>query len=714
MPKYDKKATYNGQPLSYYTAGLSDLNPQRRIQSLRDVYKFGINGIPAREQIQTMALEDEDHTIRIYALSVLYNMKDPKISDLYEDILTNPEYSDQNKIWADLADGADEMLSEKRLEKVLKKIANQNQEHAEQLLNVSRNAKVRVPLANILLKKEVSGKTFATLMSLLPSLELGDSEKIEFISDNIEKLPNKNAALQAFSSIGGEAALDAVISVVRQDNTIPLQYGLSSITGLARDPETAAKALESLAEMTAEPGRPENDIQQFYAGMERVLDNARNTATSQAGSFDQASYTQLADTYIGHLKDLTQNTSPQVRSLAALYLIQGAGSYKFKESIHPDKALPSVFKLLETDDEEIVLGTIMTQLQSQIASFVIEDSSQLERSITNAIYARDDSDKWFYAVADGLLKTTDSGMATTKLDGMSIIRLISDKAGENPGHATNNRVFDWLLTVGCNKRNNQVLGDDMIEVASRIGKLSLDTAITQQQLEKFFSGSGINPSNLTLATQGHNNAAIQAFAEPMVMSRDPKFTGKSAIYVFKGILDTNIYYLRGDKAQQTEYADWVQTVADNGHPALRMIAINGLNGSKYIATQDAYRTGFAHFMAEIGNTKVKIIPNFYGGKPYWEPAEQLAYASDAIILMRPENRTRLFGRMDNLSGPHAIAFFDARGKIIGVTASNDPNYLKGISLFHPTATGALLIPPGNLNLSIGQILPFESEFIASW
>jgi hypothetical protein len=577
LPDYDKNATYNGKPLSDYAEGLSDLNARQRFAALGDIAKFGVNGLPARKQIQQLVREDEDHMLRIAALGVLHNMKDPGLPALYAEILADPEFTTLPGAWRDLARGAGDVFSDEDIQKQMKSIASKNLEHAELLFSQSSGSKLEALLASILMtKKKASADTLQKIVAALPQLDLSEGEKIDFLLSNKDKFTNQSIALSGLQAIGGEKAFSAAMKIVRADSSVPFINRLGAITAFGRS-VGVPNLIDELSNLAKEPNLSDAELQQVFSSMGAQLNILGGDIAVRQRKVDDpayATYAVAAKNYTSVLADLTESPAPTTRALAATYLIQVALGSVTQPALDLETSLGIVFALLETEQEEVVLGTITQQLVRPPAGVLLSDSPALAANFAAAIYARNANNQWAYAVGEGVIKAIDVWFVHSKFERAELIRLVTDQAKANEGHPANARVFDWITAMTRNQMIVRTLADDDItDIAGRAGSLALDSAVTQAQIEKFFSGA--NPGNLTIATQAPSTDAIIAFAEPMVMSQDPKFTGRNAQSVLGGVLSTNIYYLRGH-ADQPRYIAWVKKVAQEGHPALRTIAVKGL------------------------------------------------------------------------------------------------------------------------------------------
>ncbi len=587
MPKYDKGATYNGRTVDEYAAGLSDLNPQVRLQALRNIAQFGVNGLAVREQVKKIVLEDAEHSLRVAALGGLVHMQDPKAGDLYVEVLGNPQFTDNDQIWYELARGARESLPGDRLEKELKKIANNNQEHAERLLNLRTKTEMHLPLSKVLMDKKVSGRSMNVIMSYLPRMEISDKEKIDFIKNNIDSLPNKTAAMQAIAAIPGELALETTLSMIREDSSIPLTDALNVL--YSKSSEDMPRIMAFMADLSEESGRSQQELQQIYQRMSSVIDQRKGRAAQ--GQVDP--YVEAVNVYFSELGELTKNDSPDVRSVSAMYILNRFSKFDFVmnfsyfETFDFEAFLQPLFVILENDSEEIVLGTVLSQFENSIARFQIDPNWQenkpkginkydwLEKKIADAIYARNSDDKWAYAIADGLLKTADNGMLQSRLFWASMIPLVFEKAKANSGHIANARVFDWLIAITFKRNLGQLLGSqaNADKMFATLGDLAMDPVVSQAQVETLFGNREFAARAISFS--GDNVDTIIGILNPIAMSQDAKFTGPTALANMKTVLSSNIYYMRG-KPDQAKYIDWVRQVAAKGHPAFRSIAAAGL------------------------------------------------------------------------------------------------------------------------------------------
>ncbi len=587
MPKYDKGATYNGRTVEEYAAGLSDLNPQVRLQALRNIAQFGVNGLAVREQVKKIVLEDAEHSLRVAALGGLVHMQDPKAGDLYVEVLGNPQFTDSDQIWYELTRGAKESLPGDRLEKELKRIANKNQEHAERLLNLRTKTEMHLPLSKVLMDKKVSGRSMNVIMSYLPRMEISDKQKIDFIKNNIENLPSKTTAMQAIAAIPGELAFETTLSMIREDSSIPLTDALNVL--YSKSSEDMPRIMAFMADLSEASGRSQQELQQICQRMSSIIDQRRGRAAQ--GQIDP--YVEAVNVYFSELGELTKNDSSDVRSVSAMYILNRFSKFDFVmnfsyfDGLDMESFLKPVFDILANESEEIVLGTALSQLENSIARFTIDPNWQenkakgvnsydwLEKNIANSIYVRSSDDKWAYAVADGLLKTADNGMLQSRLFWASMIPLVFEKTEANSGHVANARVFDWLIALTFKRNLDQLLGSraNADKMFTTLGSLTMDPSVSQAQVETLFNNREFAARAISFS--GDNVDTIIGILNPIVMSQDAKFAGPTVQANMKTVLSSNIYYMRG-KPDQAKYIDWVRQVAAKGHPAFRSIAVAGL------------------------------------------------------------------------------------------------------------------------------------------
>lgn len=570
LPEYDEDATFNGRPLSEYAAGLSDLNPQQRLLALRNVAQFGVNGLPVRDKVQQMAREDKDEAVRVVALAVLDEMQDPDLPDLFEGILKDPSYSQTPRTWHELALGVNKVFSAEEIDDLAASIVSSDQDHAEMLFNAQSGSPLELPLAKQLLGEDVNARSLQKLVALLPRLDLNKDEKVDFIVDNKDKFSGAAVALSGLRNIGGDKAFDAALDIVREDPNAPFQTVIGTISAFGTTVDRG-KIITVLAELAAEPGRPENELQMALNSMSGQL--VPPTAVGQGKTDDPtyADYTKVFATYVDAMGGLTKDPSAKTRALAALHLVQASGGAQ-RAVIDSEAPLTIVFGLLKTEPEEIVLGTIMQQLTTRLTNAVVPEGSPIPGQFAEAVYARPADDKWAYSVADGLVKAIDSWAMYQKLDRADMIRRVTDAGKANKGHPGNGRVFDWVLGLTGSRMTANLLKDDLTDIAGRVGALALDDGVSQGQIANLYAGA--NVGNLTIATQAPTDAII-AFMDPIVMHQGDKFLVQGANRFFDLILGTNIYYLRGN-ADRPKYKQWVEKVAKSGQKQIRAVAAKGL------------------------------------------------------------------------------------------------------------------------------------------
>ena len=590
MPKIDKGATYNGRTVDEYAVGLNDLNPQVRLQALRDIAKFGVNGLAVRDQIRKIVLEDPDHSLRIGALGGLVRMQDPKAGDLYVEVLGNPEYTNSDQMWYELTRGAKEALPGDRLEKELRKIAENNQEHAERLLNLRTKTAIHLPLSKVLMDKQISGRSMNVIMAYLPQMDISEKDKINFIKKNIDSMPSKTAAIQAIAAIPGELALETTLSMIRDDSSIPLTDALNVL--YSKSAEDMPRIMKFMADLSEVPGRSHQELQLIYQKMSAIIDQFKYRAPASEGETDP--FVEGLNLYFSELGELTKHSSADVRSASAMHILNRmkgynyGGNISFLETFDLEAILQPLFDILSNESEEIVIGTVLSQLEKIIAIFPMDPNWQvnkpkgtnvyydwLEKKIADSVYVRNSNDKWAYAVADGLLKAADKGMLHGRLYWANTIPLVYEKSESNSGHIANARVFDWLIAITFKRNLDQLLGsqEKADEMFATLGRLAMEPNVSQTQVEALFNNREFAARAITFS--GNNTDTIIGILNPIVMSQNAKFASPIVQANLKTALSSNIHYMRGNP-DQAKYIEWVRQVAAKGSPALRPIAAEGL------------------------------------------------------------------------------------------------------------------------------------------
>jgi hypothetical protein len=311
LPEYDKDATYNGKPLSEYTPGLSDLNADQRARALYNITQFGVNALPAREQVRKMAREDPDERVRVAALATLHSMKDPKLPALFASILADPSYTQSAKTWRELIKGVDQVFSDAELAEQMAQIASNNPEHAETLFNAQSGSKLELPLARALLTREVGQRTLTKLMSVLPKTESSSDEKIDFIANNAGKLDNPAAALRALQDIGGDRALKAAMTLADQANALLFDW----VIGISRNKQITKGLGDDMIEFAQRAGRLILDESIDQAHVERFF--------SRTELIILATQAPSTDAIIAFVDPMAMSQDPKFTGRAALRAFEG-------------------------------------------------------------------------------------------------------------------------------------------------------------------------------------------------------------------------------------------------------------------------------------------------------------------------------------------------------------------------------------------------------
>lgn len=106
LPEHNPDARYGGKTVLEYAEGLIDLNPEVQLEALMFIGEFGVDGLPAREQVRDLVNNPRaDEMIRLFALGVLHEMQAPEATPLAREKLADPEFSNDLDTYADLISG---------------------------------------------------------------------------------------------------------------------------------------------------------------------------------------------------------------------------------------------------------------------------------------------------------------------------------------------------------------------------------------------------------------------------------------------------------------------------------------------------------------------------------------------------------------------------------------------------------------------------------
>ncbi|GER08495.1 hypothetical protein JCM17843_28050 [Kordiimonadales bacterium JCM 17843] len=414
LPDYDENATYNGRTLSEVTPGLSDINPERRMLTLRDVAQFGVNALPAREKIRIMAQEDTDDRVKVGALATLHQMQDPQLPDLFSKLLSDPQYTAQSRTWQELVNRAPEVLGEEELEDFAAQVTKDNPEHAEMLFSLAVNTDAASAFGVALMDRDVSPSTTQKLMIVMPDMDLPDPRKIDWIKDHHMQMPNLRVALQTLQRMGGQEALDASLALLAEyplASVADYRQTLRAFSG-SMPPAQSIKIYGGLIEKT---GQSEQDLQSLFGEMAGLVARLKQSSAvvrnSAQGEQAQADYRQAQDAYHDMLQNLMAHDLPLVRALAAGSLIDAT----VQDPLEPRRLMTPAFQLLKNEEQEVVIGTIVQRLKGVLPRIDYNAHPDLVEALAESIYARPSEDKWAYAVADGVVKAFDSAMRSRRL-----------------------------------------------------------------------------------------------------------------------------------------------------------------------------------------------------------------------------------------------------------------------------------------------------------
>lgn len=692
-PEFDPDARYNGKTLDEYASGLDDLNASVRERALEDILNFGVNAYPLRQRMQTMASSDTEDELRAGAVAALYVMEDPGADAFVLERLRDSQAFQTDRGWRLLLRIAVEEIEPEQLVEVARDIAEENTAHAERLLGVGGPSVFRESLAMSLMPRDHSDQAVALIFQMLSSMDVTPSEQIAYVEQNHDRLADPNAALSALRAIGTAGAFEAALRILDATEP-PLQTRLSFVVTFPGDAVAGSQRLDAIAP-TLE-GASEPEAQQILGAMEQV---AQQAGDDESWASFQRTLTGLAATGDG---------DPRIRALAMIYLCDGAGGGHMNA-----QALDPVLAAIESDPEEVILGTALGELQKTMARAPEPLLEPMPARLVTLMYARATDDSWWHAVADGLLKCLSSG--ASRLDMDAVLSALHAQLDANPGHPVNFVVLQWIIPMG-----NQLsrAGADMPTAARLAGRLLVDSSIGPAEADWLYTSANLSVFNNTSVA---DIDTIMAHYEPILMTAQlPE--GQYFRQMHETAIGT-LYHLKREPDKAQRVLEWAQRMANQAPPTVQVDILWSINTSWYNSTAPAHRSGCAHLDVELAGRPARLKVMSFGSarnrKQALAPGHFVTEESGEVFLMAADTSAdpRSLGRLGPIETPMTIAFLDAQGRVIAMGRTDDESLHTGrgraLSLTHPEALHALVYPEGEFELSVGDQTGLNPDLLAA-
>lgn len=694
-PKVDPEARYNGKTLDEYTAGLKDLNPAQRKRALQNILKFGPNAYPLKEQMQIMAVEDGEDELRAGAIVALYEMEDPDADQFVLERLRDPKAFQNSRGWVMFLQVAAKEIEAETLAGEASGLASTDMPHAEMLFAVTNSGgfgPFNTALSKAIVKHEHSDASVAILMPMLSRLELSPGEQVAYITENYKRLPNPRQAITALQAVGDEAAFDAAMTILAETES-DLRTRILAVSGFPADKIPGSKKMAVIAGYFDGAGEPE--VQQIFSNLQSLRKSNADEASAERY---QAILVESAS---------ASTTDLNRRGLAILYLCDAVAA----GDIGSD-GLEPVFSALESDPEEVILGTAIQQLQKMIPRAPAEVAGVLPTRMAKTMYARDSSDKWSGAVAQGMLDGFRAGLG--KLGGKATIHALATEVDAHPGSPVNFQVLQWLVPLG---RQLMKTDADMVEAGALAGRLIVDGSMGPAQAEWVYSKTNLSAFNNTSIA---SIDTIIAFFEPILMTEE--LADHQYFKTLHGTAIQTLFHVRGT-ADGEKFLEFAKRMANEAPPSVRVTVIYQLNFTHYKSFSPAERKGVAQFKHELAGKPARIKPmvfNIQARPQVLSPANFMdGEAGEAFLLsqVRGSNPPSL-GLISQMPAPMAVAFLDAQGKVVAVGSTDDASLQAGtgnnLGLTHPQAVHAILFKAGEFDLPVGTETGIDPAFLAAF
>ena len=689
-PEYDPEARYDGKTLDEYAAGLGDLNRAVRIRAMQSVLRFGPNAYPLKDRMRKLAVEDPDEEVRASALVALFEMEDPDASEFTLERMRAPDAFESDRGWQMFLDVVIGAVDEGLYTYEAAQLAGDDPAHGENLLristNVSRSAALRRALAGAIVRQDHGDGTVVQLLAMIGDVGLSPDEQVDYVRSHYTRLPNPLTAVNALRAIGNERAFDASLAILDETARL-LPTRLQTISGFPTDGASAGRKLEELAKFL--PAPTESEVQQVFAAMQGVV---------AAGQ--DAEVTKRFETILLDLSGPGQDA--KVRSLAFVYLADGLiGGGMSAQTLDP------IFTALESDGEEIVLGTALQELKKVVPRAPAGVAADLPGRLAAAIYARPEGDSWSHAVAQGIFETLSLGM--TRLGAPSVVTALAEQVDAHPGHRANFQMLQWLVPLSGQL---QRLGADMPDAARLAGRLLVDGSMGPAEANWVYTSANLSWFNNVSRADVET---IAAYYEPILMTAE--LPEGQFFRQFHSQAAEQTYHLRGKPELET-YVAFLRRMLEEAVPAARLATIWGLNTSLYFAYNGRQATGMAHFEHTLGGKPAAIKPTTVGewSKHVLKPAPFVTGTEGEVFLLSRGGGGESLGDIADLQGAWELAFLDESGAVIATGRTDDPTLSveqgRTRQLVHPEARHALLFAASAFELEVGDETGLDPEFLA--
>lgn len=416
LPQHNPDATFSGRTALEWAAQLSDLNPDVQGEALAALGRFGVDALPAREQVRAVVTSRAPELIRYMALATLREMQDPEAGATALAALVDPAFSDRPAAFGELIQAALELAGEQAVHQKVVGLAGSDLAHATTLMTMNGlPAATQGALERAVFESEHDGRAVAHFLGRLTALEfLDDAARVAYINAHrAEAAANLGRTQQVLLAIGTEEAMDLTLTLLASrgqafpQQTAPVMRQfvvqgkvapsvvIDRMAEWSRVSTDQSMIEEPLAHINALVGdlrtagqrAEEQRIAQALRDQQMSSAEAQEArARMRAGGPGDDRYAAAQRGYVDLLHSLVrEGPSETHRAVGVLYLVTYAQNGPADSAI---ETLGPVFDVLShPSTPDVVRGTAGQQLQQTAPRFMQVDAEGFVERIAGALWA---------------------------------------------------------------------------------------------------------------------------------------------------------------------------------------------------------------------------------------------------------------------------------------------------------------------------------------
>jgi hypothetical protein len=416
LPAHNPEATYSGKTAAEWGAMLSDLNPEVQGEALAALGQFGVDALPAREQVRAVVTSRAPELIRFMALATLQSMEDPDAGATVLAALADPGFSDDPRMFGDLIQASLEIAGGEAVHASVLALAGSDPAHATTLMITNQlPAPTQTALEEAIFNSEHDGRAVTHFLARLTALAfLDDAARVAYINAHrAEAAANLGRTQQALLAIGTEEAMDLTLTLLASrgqafpQQTAPVmrqfvvqgkvapQVVIGRMAEWSRVSNEQSMIEEPLAQVNAligdlrTAGQRAEEQRIAQARMDQTMTNDEVQAARarlRAEGPDDERYRAAQGAYVDLLHSLVrEGPSETHQAVGVLYLVPYAQSGPPASAI---ETLEPVFEALShPSTPDVVRATAGQQLRQTAPRFMQVDAQGFVDRIAGAMWA---------------------------------------------------------------------------------------------------------------------------------------------------------------------------------------------------------------------------------------------------------------------------------------------------------------------------------------